>query len=484
MTIQKLIRKAAETNTPNFANMFQGSIQDQLVNLLNMTSGFLSNCAQDVSEKLIEDDPLYFPGRKTNCEKGIFSIADIAQAEVAPYAPQEILDALTDAIGSGTIFSQDEGAPKVRFNIGGYVLNEELENPDIIIAINTVLKASQIKTGVLIAINTDIVTHSLVVDKHILFIGKSLQAANIQASHGFIGATNITCGECRIKNVQFCTNRPIRTSGQETQGTTFDLPSVKYNLPAVNAAFERFKAQLQETAEAEFQEFPMEELAALKFIPFGAECVCANTGPLNDHTEASSRQTAHFHAALQQCSALIEDVLSGKQSFDEAVTGLPEFLREAFVFIIGSRRAADAAAAGKPFECPAAPTEEKPAGTTEQPPVISKNSQFNDQPEILNQIKNITEAAAADLINHPGEVPARPLSAEELDTLAKLTNSDLRQLMKHFAPEDSIGMTKKELCAQLKLLSTLKGEEVNGVIRKALFDAATAKNAEDSSSEG
>ena len=225
MAIQKLIRKAAETNTPNFANMFQGSIQEQLVNLLNMTSGFLSNCAQDVSEKLIEDDPLYFSGRKTNCEKGIFSIADIAQAEVTPYAPQEILDALTDAISSGTIFSQDEGAPKVRFNIGGYVLNEELENPDIIIAINTVLKASQIKTGVLIAINTDIVTQSLVVDKHILFIGKTLQAVSIQASHGFIGATNITCGECRIKNVQFCTNRPIRTSGQGTTAT-FNLQSV------------------------------------------------------------------------------------------------------------------------------------------------------------------------------------------------------------------------------------------------------------------
>ena len=58
MTIQKLIRKTAETATPNITNMFQGSIQDQLVNLLNMTSGFLSNCAQDVSEKLIEDAKL------------------------------------------------------------------------------------------------------------------------------------------------------------------------------------------------------------------------------------------------------------------------------------------------------------------------------------------------------------------------------------------------------------------------------------------
>ena len=306
---------------------------------------------------------------------------------------------------------------------------------------------------------------------------------SIQASHGFIGATNITFGECRIKNVQFCTNRPIRTSGQGATAA-FDLPGVEYNLPAVNAAFERFKAQLQETAEAEFQEFPMEELAALKFIPFGAECDCANTGPLNDPAEASSRQTAHLHPVLQQCTALIEDVLSGKQNYDDVLKGLPEDLREIFVFIVGSRRAADAAAAGKPSDCPAASTEEKPVDTTEQPPVISKNSQFKDQPEILNQIKNITEAAAVDLINHPSEVPTRPLSDEELDTLAKLTNSDLRQLMKHFAPEDSIGMTKKELCAQLKLLSTLKGEEVNGVIRKALFDAATAKNAEDSSSEG
>ena len=483
MVIQKLIRKAAETNTPNFANMFQGSIQDQLVNLLNMTSGFLSNCAQDDSEKLIEDDPLYFPGRKTNCEKGIFSIADIAQAEVTPYAPQEILDALTDAIGSGTIFSQDAGAPKVRFNIGGYVLNEELENPDIIIAINTVLKASQIKTGVLIAINTDIVTQSLVVDKHILFIGKTLQALSIQASHGFIGIANITCGECRIKNVQFCTNRPIRTSGQGTTAT-FDLQSVEYNLPEVNAAFERFKAQLQETAEAEFKEFPMGELAAFRFIPFGTECDCTNTGPISDRPESTSGQTIQSHPVLQQCSALIEDVLSGKQNYEDVLKGLPEDLREIFVFIVESRRAADAAAAGKPSDCPAASTEEKPVDTTEQPPVISKNSQFKDQPEILNQIKNITEAAAVDLINHPNEVPTRPLSVEELDALTKLTNSDLRQLMKHFAPEDSIGMTKKELCAQLKLLSTLKGEEVNGVIRKALFDAATAKNAEDSSSEG
>ena len=479
MVIQKLIRKTAETNTPNFANMFQGSIQDQLVNLLNMTSGFLSNCAQDVSEKLIEDDPLYFPGRKTNCEKGIFSIADIAQAEVTPYAPQEILDALTDAIGSGTIFSQNEGAPKVRFNIGGYVLNEELENPDIIIAINTVLKASQIKTGVLIAINTDIVTQSLVVDKHILFIGKTLQAVSIQASHGFIGATNITCGECRIKNVQFCTNRPIRTSGQGTTAA-LDLQSVEYNLPEVNAAFERFKAQLQETAEAEFKEFPMGELAAFRFIPFGTECDCTNTGPINDSPESTSGQTIQSHPVLQQCSALIEDVLSGKQNYEDVLKGLPEDLREIFVFIVGSYRAA----AGKSSDCPAASTEEKPVDTTEQPPVISKNSQFKDQPEILNQIKNITEAAAVDLINHPNEVPTRPLSVEELDALTKLTNSDLRQLMKHFAPEDSIGMTKKELCAQLKLLSTLKGEEVNGVIRKALFDAATAKNAEDSSSEG
>ena len=376
MNAQNIFNKMADSVSGNSSNPFRGNINDQLVRLLTTTSSFLAGISQDVTDKIIEDDPLFFPNKKNNAVKGIFSIPDIIASEVEPYSPQEILDAMTSLIAGG-VLNQDESDPTILFQIGKHQNIEVPENPDIIIALNTRISKPCIKAKVLIAINTTISTQSLEIDKHILFLGSEISAEKMNVSNGFIGADHISCPVCKFNNVQF------KSSGG-VSGSKDLFATGSYDIPAVTKAMKGFVAQLREVAETQFDNFPLDELDAVKFVPYGEE-------------------------------------------------------KKPSIF-------------------------EEEAQTETKVPTVDEVNDF-----LVGRIDTPYEGIMTRLDKQELLTPA------EWEAVAKLSNSELRQILMDFSPEESIGQTKKELLAQLKVVSTFRPAELFLKIRKALDKAERAK---------
>ena len=281
--------------------MGKSSNEEKAANLRGFAN-VLDTTADSIDRHIIVDDPISTKPRISGFSP--MSIFSALTTEAPKFLPDELLESTAEALVRGSIsFDSESDAPSITLytQYGKHVMGSRdgEETSDVVIILNRPTFREDIDAKVLIAINSIIDVEHLDVSKHVLILGTKTVARKSNLANGFIASDNLNLGDCRMKNVQFCTTSPVTVNGQSVQVSEFDLGATQVAFNVFAVALADAILECEETKD-KFGK-PDKVLDYLKLLPI-VNYGSVNTPRANNDTASENTDTD----AVQQTSAATE----------------------------------------------------------------------------------------------------------------------------------------------------------------------------------